>query len=208
MSDPLFRVLLPDGKYTRLYSKEQIRKAFLANKISKRATVIVGGSDVGISDFLSGGDIPLATKKQRDFAERLGISFERNINRAEISRLIDQALKKQHEEQSPDAFLTLVPIDDDEERERIRQEILDEMREDGSIPLSQATPDDISKHFENVRDLDMVILYSPNNTFELLILAQQAEDIKGTEIRVCRPEWMSRSAMRSLLLMIAPSIRD
>lgn len=208
MSDEeTFRVLLPNGDCSKPYSRVKIEKAFSAGQIPKGSTVNVNGTIISISDFVNGESIPVATKRQKEFATKLGIRFKETVNRAEISRLIDAALHKENEQQDPDDHST-VDSTDDEGRERIRQEIIEEMREDGSIPLSLATPDDISKHFENVRDLDMLIIYSPNNTFEQLIQAQGPADIKGTEIRVCRPEWMSRSALKTLLLMLAPSLRD
>ena len=68
--------------------------------------------------------------------------------------------------------------------------------------------DECHYFLQELIDLDMLIIYSPNNTFEQIIEAQGPADIKGTEIRVCRPEWMSRSALKNLLMMLASSLRD
>ena len=179
MSEALFRVLLSDGHYTRPYSKEEIRRAFRARQISKRATVNVGGNEVSISDFLNRVIAPVATQKQKDFAESLGISFQPNINQVEISELIDNALAQKAEERSSTESETAEP--DENAIERMRNEVRAEMLKDGSIPLSQATPDDILNYFESVRDQEMVILYSPNSTIKQVIQGQRTSNagVKG-----------------------------
>ncbi len=200
MSEALFRVLLPNGQYTRPYSKDEIRSAFNAKKISRRARVNVGGNEVRISDFLNRVIAPVATQKQKEFAETLGISFKPNINQVEISELIDNTLAQKAEERNSTDAATVEP--DVNALERMRNEVRAEMLKDGSIPLSQATPDDILNYFENVRDLEMVILYSPNNTLRQVIQVQKASNSAppgGPDLRMCHPEWMTMSALKQLL---------
>lgn len=200
MSEALFRVLLPNGKYTRPYAKDEIRKAFLAKKISRRARVNVGGNEVSISDFLNRVIAPVATQKQKEFAESLGISFKPNINQLEISELIDNTLAQKAEERKVAESATTEP--DVVDFERMRNEVRAEMLKDGSIPLSQATPDDILNYFENVRDLEMVILYSPNNTLKQVVQIQKTPNANSAgvaDLRMCHPEWMTMLALKQLL---------
>ena len=200
MSEALFRVLLPDGQYTKPYSKEEIRRARCAKKISKRARVNVGGNEVSISDFLNRVIAPAATQKQKDFAESLGISFKSNINQVEISELIDNTLAQKADERNSTDSETVEP--DENAFERMRNEVRAEMLKDGSIPLSQATPDDILNYFENVRDLEMVILYSPNSTLTQVIQSQRTSNAAppgGTDLRMCHPDWMTTFALKQLL---------
>ncbi len=204
MSGALFRVLLPNGQYTKLYSKEEIRRAFLAKKISKRATVQVGGTEVRISDFLNRVIAPVATQKQKQLAECLGITFKPNINEVEISELIDNALARKAKE--TDSTVTdstdSGSAESEETFERMRNEIRAEMLEHGSIPLSQATPDDFQNYFEYERGLHMVILYSPENTFEQLMQAQKTLNAGlpgGTILRICHPDSMTPNALKKLL---------
>jgi hypothetical protein len=208
MSGALFRVLLPNGQYTRLYSKEEIRRAFLSKKISKRATVHVGGSEVRIADFLNRVIAPVATQKQKQLAECLGISFKPDINEVEISELIANALaQKAKETDSTEADFA----ESKETFERMQNEIRAEMLEHGSIPLSQATPDDIQNYFEYVRDSHMVILYSPDNTLEQLMQAQKTLNAGlpgGTILRICHPDSMTTNALKKLLKLAICNIPD
>lgn len=163
------------------------------------------GSTVAVSDFLHGSSIPVATKKQKEFAANLGIEFQANINREVISKLIDAALEKQSNDRQRE------PAADDGLHDRIREEVLAEMRESGDIPLSKATPEDVANHFENVRDIDMVILFSNNKGFETIIEAQQTENfglLKGTHLAGLKPDWMDKADLKSLLLMFISNIRD
>lgn len=50
-TEPLFKVLLPDGKHTKPYSKAKIRAALKAGQISNKSSVEVDGTMVGIRDF-------------------------------------------------------------------------------------------------------------------------------------------------------------
>lgn len=209
MSGLLFRVLLPSGQYTRQYSKEEIQRAFRARKIPKRATVIVGGSEVSITDFLSRVIAPIATQKQKNFAESLGISFEPDINREKLSELIDDTLARKAKEKDSADTKSVKPEED--AFERMKNEVRAGMLADGSIPLSQATPDDILSYFEYVRDLHMVILYSPNNTFEPLVEGQKTSHRRRpgeAVLRMCHPDWMTTTALKELLKLTICNFPD
>ena len=70
MPEELFRVLLPDGTYTKPYPKRQILEAFIANKISKRATVYVGGNELNITVFLTESSVPFCDKKAKGLFQK------------------------------------------------------------------------------------------------------------------------------------------
>lgn len=225
MSQDLFRVVLPSGDTSKPYSREQIATAFNARKIPRESRVQVGEQLVRIEEFLDGSIDPVATEQQRNFARSLGIECPPNITRSAISVLIGRAVAERNQQASPsdtatDLSTTTVlntrpaaataatpasaasPTD---LYERARQEVLTEMRATGDIPLSKATPEDVARHFNEVRNMNMVVIYSENNAFETLIAAADSGDrdeCQGAMLGFGMPEGMPRSDLRDLLIAV------
>lgn len=49
--EPLFRVILPDGRKTKLYTREKIAAAVLAEKIPRNSSIDMDGLPVPVTDF-------------------------------------------------------------------------------------------------------------------------------------------------------------
>jgi hypothetical protein len=225
MSSNLYRVILPSGDTSKPYTKEQIATAFNARKIPPESRVQVGDQVLRIDQFLEGKIDPVATEQQRNFARSLGIECPPDITRSAISALIGKAVAEKN--------LAAVSSDTDSEistttvmktataegtapaagavsqrgalYEQVREEILTEMRLTGDIPLSKATPEDVARHFNDVRNLNMVVIYSENNAFETLIAAADSGDrgeCEGAMLAFGLPEAMPRSDLRDLLIAV------
>ncbi|MFN8707623.1 MAG: hypothetical protein ACK50J_13150 [Planctomyces sp.] len=201
MSEELYRVFFPNGESTKPYSREQIRRAFSAGRIQKDASVLCDGVMIGIVKFLEGIPEPIATERQKAFARSLGIEVSPNISRSEITVLIGQAMAKKNQE----GWEASQPaeVQDEDLRERLRNEILEEMREAGDIPLSRATPEEIARYFNDVRLQNMLIVYSDSNSFEQFIAAADSNDVslcKGGSLAFAKPDGMPREDLRNLLI--------
>jgi len=80
---------------------------------------------------------PLATQRQKEYAQRLGVAFPPNVTRAEISKLIDEAVTKRDDER-------FERLDDLSRRkiqayEQMRQQVLAEVDAE-DCRLSKAEP--------------------------------------------------------------------
>jgi hypothetical protein len=201
MSEELFRVFFPNGESTKPYSREQIQRAFSAGKLPPDVSVLCNGLMVSISKFLEGSSEPVATERQKAFARSLGLQVRPNISRSEITVLIGEAMAKKNQE----GWGTAGSQEELEEnlKDRIREEIYAEMRDSGDIPLSRATPEEIARHFNDVRQQNMLIVYSETNSFEQFIAAADSNDVnlcKGATMAFARPEGMPREDLRNLLI--------
>lgn len=201
MSEELFRVLFANGESTKPYSKEQIQRAFSAGKIQEDASVLSDGVMVPILKFLEGVSDPVATERQKAFARSLGIDVPSDISRSRITVLIGEAMARKNQE----GWGTARSQEELEQglQERIREEILAEMRDSGDIPLSKATPEQIARHFNENRQQNMLIVYSDSNSFEQFIAAADSGDVslcKGGSLSFARPEGMPREDLRNLLI--------
>jgi hypothetical protein len=72
--------------------------------------------EVSISDFLNRVIAPVATQKQKEFAESPGVSFKPNINQVEISELIGSTLAEKAEERNSTDAETVGPDENAFER--------------------------------------------------------------------------------------------
>lgn len=220
MSHELFKVYLPDGNNTKPYSKSQIRASYRAGKIPQGAKVKVYGRDVSISEFVEetltgmsldvttpAGGLPVvepATEQQLRFARSLGIDCPPGITKARISELIGEAKAKQSADELNSGSGTSKEFRRELE-ERIRSEILAEMRATGDVPLSKATPEDIARHFNDVRFMNMLLIYSENNAFERLIAAADSGELaecEGAMLAFGTPQGMPRQDLRDLLIAV------
>lgn len=216
MPKELFRVILPSGDTSKPYSKDQIAFAFNARKIPAEAKVQVGDRVVRIGDFLDGRIDPIATEQQKQFARELGIEVPPDITRSAISALIGQAVAERNAqaeqqtavavESAPESDTVPVPQPPDMQMyERVREEILTEMRLNGEIPLSKATPMEVARYFNDVRGMNMVVIFSENNAFEMLIAAADSGDrdeCQGAMLGFGLPEGLTRSDFRNLLIAV------
>lgn len=221
MSEELFKVYLPDGHNTKPYSKKQIRASFRAGKIPNGATVSVYGRSVSVAEFveetLTGMSldvttpaaglpvVEMATEQQLKFARSLGIECKPGMTKARISELIGEARARQ----ATESAAGVDSVDGAEFRreleERIRAEILAEMRATGDVPLSKATPEDVARHFNDVRYMNMLIIYSENNSFERLIAAADSGELaecNGATLAFGTPQGMPREDLRDLLIAV------
>lgn len=214
MPKETFRVILPSGDTSKPYTRDQIAFAFNAHKIPVEAHVKVGEREVRIGDFLDGRIDPIATEQQRQFARELGLDVPEDITRSAISVLIGKAVAERnqnaapedmdhHDDSSATAAVAFSP--DEQLYQRVRNEILQEMRMNGEIPLSKASPDDVARYFNEVRSLNTVVIYSENNAFEMLIAAADSGDrheCEGAMLGFGLPEGMTRGDFRDLLIAV------
>ncbi len=213
MSKELFRIVLPSGDTSKPYTREQIAFAFNAQKIPADSGIQLGDRLVKIGDFLEGRLDPLATEQQRNFARSLGLDVPDDITRSAISVLIGKAVAEKNQQQATEAESNgdaegtpgSPRRPDPQLYDRIREEILTEMRLSGEIPLSKATPEDIARYFNDVRNINMVVIYSENNSFEMLMAAADSGDrdeCQGAMLAFGLPDGMPRTDLRDLLIAV------
>ena len=140
--------------------------------------------------------VPPATERQKEYARELGITFDDNVNRREISKLIDHAVRNRDDER-------FKKLDDLQDREseayrEIRQELAREMDADDPR-VSRATPDEIMTALAD-RGLGAVLItFDPDKLDDNLEGRGKAE-ISYTE------DWMTEEDMRDFLSNLGLSI--
>ncbi|MCA9035784.1 MAG: hypothetical protein KDA91_11675 [Planctomycetaceae bacterium] len=218
MGDELFRVVLPTGDTSKPYSRQQIANAYNGRRIPESSSVKTKDGMVAITEFLGELIDPVATEQQRAFAKSLGIDVTDDITRSQISLLIGQAIAKRERDEAkaecsndtveiPSMTPTAhdFPSISESTREQIRQELLAEMRLKGEIPLSEASIEDVARHFNDVKCRNTVIITSENNAFEQLIAAADSgepKDCIGAMVSFGLPVGMPKRDLRDLLIAV------
>ncbi len=101
-------------------------------------------------------NVPAATDRQKEFARSLGIDFPDDIDRREISKLIEAA-----QDQRLD---NLAKVEEREGKvyEQLRKEIEAEIYRDDK-PLSKASPGDMATALENRGFAAIILTFNPND---------------------------------------------
>ena len=142
---------------------------------------------------------PPATEKQKDFARELGIEFPGDIDRKEISALIDDALARQDDAR----FERLNALQEKESqvREELRAEVLAECDEEDPR-LSIASEEQILEALAD-RDLGAILI-----TFEYGILGG-VDDLTGEKFTLASTDDIDNEDLKTIVswLGIAVGIR-
>jgi len=102
------------------------------------------------------GNVPPATDRQKEYARSLGIDFRDDIDRREISKLIEAAQDERMEN------LAKVQQGEGEVYEKLRKEIEAEVYRDDK-PLSKATPGEMATALENQGFAAIVLTFNPRD---------------------------------------------
>lgn len=140
--------------------------------------------------------VPPATERQKEYAVELGLTFDDNINRREISKLIDHAVRNRDDER-------FKKLDDLQDREseayrEIREELAREMDKDDPR-VSRATPDEIMTALGDRGLGAILITFDPDKLDDNLEGRGKAE-VSFTE------DWMTEEDMRDFLSNLGLSI--
>jgi hypothetical protein len=150
-----------------------------------KSYVDIGGSSLTLRE----SKIPPATRRQKEFARLLGVEFPEEINRKDLSALIDEAI-----EQCDDERLEKLAGSSDREsesRQQIRDEILAEIDE-GDCRLSKATPTQVLEELAR-RDLGAILI-----SFDLAE-AGDFQDLTGVELAISFSDNMTGNDTRLVL---------
>lgn len=134
--------------------------------------------------------IPPATEKQKSYARELGIDFPADINRREISALIDEAERKD----TDDRFDRLEELSRRESAawNEMRSEVLQEL--DAEFPrLENATPSQFCEELGNRGRSGIVITFDPGVVDEFEA---------GDEFSISFTEDMTEARMREIVMAI------
>jgi hypothetical protein len=102
------------------------------------------------------GTVPPATDRQKEYARSLGIEFPENIDRREISKLIEASQDQRQEN------LAKVEEREGEIYKKLRKEIEEAIYKDDK-PLSKATPGDMAQALEDRGFAAIVLTFNPRD---------------------------------------------
>jgi hypothetical protein len=131
----------------------------------------------------------LATERQKEYANSLGIEFSPNISKKQMSQLIDTAVHRSDEER----FKKLEELSNHESKawQEMREQVLAEIDED-DCRLSKATPDQIVEELGN-RDLGAILISFKRNDIDF-------ENLTGAKFDVSFSDNLTDAEMRALLV--------
>lgn len=144
------------------------------------------------SKAVSSSPIPLATERQKEFARSLGVEFAPDINRREISKLIDEAVTKEE-----DARLERsIELNNRESQawKEMQEEVFTNVIESGKL-LSNISETQMVEEFAT-RGLGAVLI-----TFDM-DQVETFDDLVGVEFTTTFSKNMNKSDARSLLMMM------
>jgi hypothetical protein len=140
----------------------------------------------------SKGTVPLATDRQNEFAASLGIDFPPDINRREISELIDAAVQKQDDERF-DRLEEFSRRESDAWRE-MREEVLAEIDEK-DCRLSIARPKQMVDELANRNRGAILISFDFNDVDDF-------DHLSDVNFAISFTDDMTESDMRSVVMSI------
>lgn len=142
-------------------------------------------------------DIPPATERQKEFALTLGISFSPDINRRDISALIEKAIAKRDEER--DTTIQDWSQREGEFWEEAKKSVLAEMGSD-EVPVSKATPRQIIDALDE-RGIAAILIMVPWDD------VTDFSNLQGLEVSLSYSDTMSKADYESLIFETARNIK-
>lgn len=142
------------------------------------------GSATVVLNQSSKKGIPLATERQKEYARELGIDFPENINRREISNLIDETVAKSEEERYR-------RLDELERREAAFAE---------SVSVAHASTSQMIEALENRGALAVLITLDPPNG------VLDFTNVVGLKLSIESTNGLDRHDMESAILAAAGMI--
>lgn len=143
-------------------------------------------------------NIPLATERQKEFARSLDIQFSDKINRRDISKLIDSAVKKDDGER----YKRLDDLGDRESQAwgEMRKEVIAEIDAE-DCRISRATPSQIVEALSD-RGLAAILITMPLDDIV------DFDDLTGVKAELSFSDEMTQDDMESALLVFAGHIMN
>lgn len=140
--------------------------------------------------------IPPATDRQKEYAKSLGIDFPPDINRRDISELIDKVVT----ERDTERYETLEALDKKEGElwEQAKAEVIAEMASD-DLPLSKASPEQIVEALDD-RGLASLLITIP---WDDII---DFEDLTGVKAQTYLPDSMTVEDFHAIIIQFASNI--
>jgi|GEM_PF-2473693 len=140
--------------------------------------------------------IPPATERQKEFASSLGIEFAPDINRREISVLLDRAVQARDDER----FDLLQKLDQKEGKhwEEMKQQVIAEMDAD-DLPLSKAPIGRITEALDD-RGLASILIAIPWDDIV------DFDDLAGANVQISFGDMMQQEDMEAVVMQIAANI--
>lgn len=140
--------------------------------------------------------IPPATERQKEYATSLGIKFPRDINRKDLSELIDAAAQQRDEER----FKRLNELSDHESAawQKMREEVLAEIDEE-DCRLSKAEPAQMLEELANRNRGAILISFDWDDAIDF-------EDLTGAKFGIEFSDDMAESDMRSVLMSLGAAM--
>lgn len=142
--------------------------------------------------------IPPATDRQKEYATSLGIEYPPNINRRDISDLIDKAVN----ERDAERYETLEELDKKEGElwEQAKAEVIAEMGPD-DLPLSKAAPEQIVEALDD-RGLASLLITMPwDDVIDF-------EDLTGVKAQTYLPDSMTVEDFHAVIIQFASNIMN
>jgi len=140
--------------------------------------------------------IPPATERQKDYATSLGIDFPSDIDRKEISQLIDTAVQQRDERR----FKQLSELSDRESEawRAMREEVLAEIDEE-DCRLSKAQQDQMVEELANRNRGAILISFALDDVVDF-------EDLTGVRFELSFSEDLDESEMHSVLMWMGAAM--